>query len=140
MWMLYAAGSAVAAALVSIFGKIGLREVDPTLATIVRGVVMGLLLVIAGFALRKFNAPALSAIHGRAWVFILLSAAAGAASWVLYFTALKLGPAGGVAVIDKMSVVLIIIIAALAFGEVFTLRSAAGVILTIAGAALIIFK
>ncbi len=140
MWILYAAGSALTAALVSIFGKIGLRGVDPTLATIVRGVVMGGLLIIAGLTLKKFNESALSTIDNRAWLFIFLSAAAGAASWVLYFTALKLGPAGGVAVIDKMSVVLIIIIAAFAFGEAFTLRSAAGVILTIVGAALIVFK
>ena len=38
--MLYAFGSAIAAALVAIFGKIGLQDIDPTLATIVRGVVM----------------------------------------------------------------------------------------------------
>jgi transporter family protein len=140
MWMLYAGGSAVCAALVSIFAKIGLKEVDPTLATMVRGVVMGVLLVIAGFALKKFQTLGTGAIDGKAWLFIFLSAAAGAASWVLYFTALKLGPAGPVAVIDKMSVVLIIIIAAFAFGEALTVRSVAGVLLTIAGAALIIFK
>ncbi len=138
--MLYAAGSAVCAALVSIFGKIGLKSVDPVLATILRGVVMGGLLVAAGFALKKFQALGSGAVDGKAWLFILLSAAAGAASWVLYFTALKLGPAGAVAVIDKMSVVLILILAAFVFGEAFTARSVAGIILSIAGAILIVFK
>lgn len=138
--MLYAAGSAVCAALVAIFGKIGLKEIDPTLATIVRGVVMGLLLLVAGFALRKFQTIGIGTLDGKAWLFILLSALAGAASWVLYFAALRIGPAGGVAVIDKMSVVLIIIIAAFVFGETFTVRSVTGVLLTIAGTALIVFK
>lgn len=138
--MVFAAGSALCAALVSIFGKVGLKAVDPTLATIIRGVVMGGLLLVAGFALRKFQTIGASGIDSRAWLFIFLSAAAGAASWVLYFTALKLGPAGGVAVIDKLSVVLIIVIAAFAFGEAFTVRSVLGVILTIIGSALIVFK
>lgn len=140
MWMVYAVGSALTAALVSIFGKAGLRGVDPMTATVVRGVVMGILLLVAGLALGKFQH--LDSVHwnGRAWLFILLSALAGAASWVLYFTALRLGPAGAVAVIDKMSVVLIIIIAAFAFGEAFTVRSILGVALTIIGAVLIVFK
>ncbi|MES2225819.1 MAG: EamA family transporter [Patescibacteria group bacterium] len=140
MWMLLAGGSAVCAALVSIFGKIGLKEVDPTLATIIRGVIMGVLLLVAGFALKKFQTLGSGAVDSRAWLFIFLSAAAGAASWALYFAALRLGPAGGVAVIDKMSVVLIIIIAAFAFGEAFTVRSVLGIILTVIGAVLIIFK
>jgi transporter family protein len=140
MWMIYAAGSALTAALVAIFGKIGLKGVDATTATIVRGVVMGALLLVVGLALGKFHEISSATWSSRAWFFILLSAIAGAASWVLYFTALRVGPAGGVAVIDKLSVVLIIVIAALAFGEAFTVRSALGVILTVIGSVLIVFK
>lgn len=140
MWMLYAAGSAVAAAAVAIFGKIGLKEIDPTLATIIRGVVMAVLLVLAGFVFRKFEGFNPLAVSGRAWLFILLSALAGAASWILYFIALKAGPASAVAVLDKMSVVLVIVFAALFLGEVLTLKSALGIVLTIAGTLLILFK
>jgi transporter family protein len=138
--MVYAAGSALCAALVTIFGKIGLKGVDATTATIVRGVVMGALLLVAGLMLGRFQQLSSADWSSKAWFFILLSAIAGAASWVLYFTALRVGPAGGVAVIDKLSVVLIIVIAALAFGEAFTVRSAIGVVLTILGSALIVFK
>lgn len=140
MWMLYAAGSAVAAAAVAILAKIGLKEVDPTLATIIRAVIMALLLVAAGFLFRKFEGFNPLQIGGRAWLFIVLSAVAGAASWVLYFVALKAGPASAVAVLDKMSVVLVIVFAALFLGEALTLKSALGIVLTIAGTLLILFK
>ena len=140
MWVLYAAGSAVAAALVAIFGKIGLKEVDPTLATIVRGVIMALILVLAGLLFRKFDGFTLGAFSGKAWFYIFLSALAGALSWVLYFVALRSGPAGAVAVIDKSSVVLVILLAAIYLGESLTLKSVLGIILTIAGTLLILFK
>lgn len=138
--MLYATGSAVAAALVAIFGKIGLQQVDPTQATIVRGVVMAIMLVLGGLALGKLSGFSLNDFTGKAWIFILLSAAAGAASWLLYFIALKTGPASAVAVLDKMSVVLVILIAAAFLGESLTIKSVIGIILTVAGTLFILFK
>ncbi len=140
MWIFYALGSAVAAAGVAVFGKLGLKDIDPTLATIVRGVVMALILIVAGFAFKKFEGFSLTSFSGRAWLYILLSALAGAASWILYFVALKTGPASAVAVLDKMSVVLVILFAALFLGEALTIKSVLGIILTVAGTLLILFK
>ncbi len=138
--MFLAAGSAVSAAFVAIFGKIGLQEVDPTLATIIRGVVMAALLVLAGLAFGKFEGFDPSAWSGKAWLFILLAAAAGALSWVLYFMALRAGPASAVAVIDKMSVVIVILAAAAFLGESLTWKTALGTVLTVAGTLLFILK
>lgn len=140
MWIVLALGSAVAAALVAIFGKIGLKDVDPTLATIIRAVLMAGVLIIAGFVLRKFEGFTIASLSGKAWLFILLSALAGALSWVLYFIALKLGPVSAVAVLDKMSVVFVIVFAALFLGESLTVKSILGIILTIVGSLLIIFN
>lgn len=130
----------MAAAGVAIFGKLGLKDVDPTLATIVRAVVMAGILVVAGFLFKKFEGISLTSIGNRAWIYILLSACAGAASWVLYFIALRTGPVSAVAVLDKLSVVLVIVFAALFLGEAMTLKSALGVVLTVAGTLLILFK
>lgn len=138
--MLLAAGSAVSASLVALFGKIGLQSVDPTLATIVRGLTMAAVLVIAGIAFGKFHGFEVSAWGAKAWIFIVLSAVAGAASWLLYFMALKAGPASAVAVIDKMSVVIVVLVAAVALGEAITWKSALGIVLTVIGAVLIVFK
>lgn len=140
MWIIYACGSAIAASLVAIFGKIGLQGVDPTLATIVRGVIMAIILVLAGLVFKKFQGLDWSAIGGNAWMYIFLSALAGASSWVLYFLALRTGPASAVAVLDKFSVVLVIILAAVFLGETLTVRSIFGILFTIAGSLLILFK
>lgn len=138
--MLYAFGSAVAASLVAIFGKIGLQGVDPTQATIVRGVVMAIILVLGGLAFGKFTGFTLASIEGRAWVFILLSAIAGAASWIFYFIALQGGPASTVAVIDKLSVVFVILLAGVFLSEGFTLHMVLGIVFTVIGSLFIIFK
>lgn len=140
MWILYAAGSAIAASLVAIFGKVGLQSVDPTLATIIRGVVMAVLLVLAGLVFGVFKNFDATTIEARAWLFILLAALAGASSWVLYFLALRAGPASAVAVIDKFSVVLVILLAATFLGESLTARSIVGIVLTVVGSLFIIFK
>ena len=140
MWMLYALGSATAAALVAIFGKVGLAGVDPTQATIVRGVVMAAILVLGGLVFGKLSGFSFASFEGRDWIFILLSAVAGAASWLLYFVALQQGPASAVAVIDKLSVVLVIVLAAIFLNESLTLRSGLGIVLTVIGSLLIVFK
>ncbi len=140
MWVIYAIGSAVAASLVPIFGKIGLRDIDPTLATIIRAVLMAVIMVAAGFLFGKYKGISFESLGSRPWLFILLSALAGALSWLLYFIALRTGPAGSVAVIDKFSVVLVLIIAAFALGETLTAKSIAGIILLVAGSLLILFK
>lgn len=140
MWMLYAAGSAVFAALVAIFGKIGLQGINPTLATTIRAVFMALMLVGIGIFSGIFKSFSPASFDTKAWTFIMLSAAAGAASWLCYFIALRAGPAGAVAVIDKLSVVLVILLAAALFGEALTARSVLGIVLTVAGTLLIIFK
>ena len=49
MWIFYALASAIFAALVAIFGKLGLKTLDSTLATTIRSVIMALFLLAVGF-------------------------------------------------------------------------------------------
>jgi len=140
MWIIYAIGSAILAALVGIFGKLGLKEVDPTQATIVRSLVMAAILFFGGLVFGKLSNFSFSLFSGRAWFFIFLSALAGAASWLLYFIALKAGPASSVAVIDKLSVVILVVLAAVFLGEALTLKSTLGIFFIFAGSLLVLFK
>ena len=135
MYILFALLSAVSAALVAIFGKIGLGKVDTTLATAIRAVVMAVLLVIAAIILKKWG---LSQISNKAYLFIFLAGLAGAASWLFYFLALNLGPATSVAALDRLSVVFVILFAALFLGESLTIKSVLGGLLIISGALLLI--
>ncbi|MFH0952569.1 MAG: EamA family transporter [Patescibacteria group bacterium] len=137
-WIIYALLSAVFAALVAVFGKIGLNNVDSTLATTVRAVVMAVFLVAAALIFGK--APLLSTIHNRALLYIILSGVAGALSWLFYFYALKTGPASGVAALDRTSVVFVLLLAVLMLGERITLKSGIGVSLVACGAILMAMK
>jgi transporter family protein len=135
LWIAYALLAALFAALVAVLGKVGLKEVDATLATAVRAVVMAGFLVTAALVLGK--AGRLGEISQRSFLFIVLSGAAGAASWLFYFLALRDGPATGVAALDRLSVVLVFVLAVLFLGEAFTPKAAVGAVLVVAGAILL---
>ncbi len=137
-WMIYALFSAIFASLVAIFGKIGIYAIDSALATTVRSVIMAVFLVIVSLALNK--APLLSHIQSRTLFFIILSGVAGALSWLFYFVALKQGPATGVAALDRLSVVFVLIFAALFLAEKLTWKTGIGGILLTIGAILMSIK
>jgi transporter family protein len=137
LWILFGFLSALFAALVAIFGKIGVRNIDTTLATTVRAIVMALFLIIVSLILGKQSL--IPQINFKALLFIVLSGIAGALSWLAYFLALKIGEVKGVAVLDRFSVVLAILLAWLILGESITIKNLIGMILITAGLLLFIF-
>lgn len=136
-WIVYALLAAFFAALVAIFGKIGLTGVDSTLATSVRALVMAGFLVLVSLALGKWSA--VGQLNSRALVFITLSGVAGALSWLAYFFALQHGPASRVAALDRLSVVFVLILAALFLAESAKWTAWLGAGLLTAGAILMVF-
>lgn len=137
MWIIYALFSAVFASLVTVLAKLGLKGVDPTLATTIRGVIMGGFLVIAAAIFGKLSGFSLAALSSREWLFVAGSGIAGALSWLFYFVALKSGQASAVASIDRLSIVFIVILAALFLGESLTLKTGVGALFVALGAILI---
>jgi bacterial/archaeal transporter family protein len=114
-WLIYALLSALAAAFVGIFGKIGMKEIDSNLATAVRSVVMTLLL--AGFCWATGAWSKANSIHSKALGMIVLSGLAGAISWLFYFKAIQIGSVSQVAPIDKLSMPLAVVLAVLVLGD-----------------------
>lgn len=116
-WLIYALLSALSAAFVSIFGKIGLAGIDSNIATAFRAVIMAVFLI--GVVVIQGNFTNFSQIFSdkKAVLAIILSGIAGATSWLFYFLALKYGPVSKVAPIDKLSVVIAVILAVIIFGE-----------------------
>ncbi len=137
-WIIFAVLSAVFAALVAVFGKIGIQNVDSTLATSVRALVMAAFLVAVSLALGK--GELLSTIQGKPLLFIVFSGIAGALSWLFYFFALKSGPASGVAALDRLSVVFVLVFAILFLGEHLSWKSGIGAAFITAGAILMTIK
>ncbi len=136
-WQLYALGSAVFAALTAILAKIGIKGVDSNLATAIRTVVI--LLFAWGIVFWQGTANQLRVLEPRTILFLVLSGLATGASWLCYFHALKLGPASRVAPIDKLSVVLVILFAAIFLKEPMTPKVVLGVAM-VAGGALLLIK
>jgi transporter family protein len=131
-WIVWSLLAAFFAGLTAILAKIGVTGVDSNLATAVRTAVV----LIFSWAIVLATQPA-SAVFGfskRTWLFLILSGLATGCSWLCYFRALQLGDAGKVAPIDKLSVVFVILLAALFLGEALTWRSAVGATLITAGA------
>ncbi len=135
-WILLSLLSAFFAALVAILGKLGIKEIDSTLATGVRAAVMAVAMLVAVTALGKWKF--VSTIDGRALGFIVASGLAGALSWLFYFLALKSGKASSVAAVDRLSVVFVLILAALFLGELATWKAWGGAALIVLGAILMV--
>ncbi|WP_086871562.1 EamA family transporter [Kosakonia pseudosacchari] len=136
-WLIYALLSALTAALVAIFGKIGLQHLDANTATAIRAVVMAIFL--AGVVVVQGKLSLISTVFAdkKALLFVVLSGVAGALSWLFYFMAIKSGNVSRVAPIDKLSVVFAVILAVVLFGEKVSLISGAGVALITAGALMV---
>lgn len=137
LWLIFALLSALSAAAVAIFGKLGLQGIDANTATAIRAIVMALFLVTVVLIQNRFvNLPEILA-NKKAIFYIILGGVAGALSWLFYFIALKLGKVQQVAPIDRLSVVFAILLAFLFLGEKITLKVGIGAALVTAGAILI---
>lgn len=136
MWFVFAVGSSVFAALTSILAKIGIEGVSSNLATAVRTTVV--LAMAWGMVFLTGAQGGLGQIGRRSWLFLILSGLATGASWLCYYRALQLGPASKVVPIDKLSVVITLVLAALLLHEQVTPKSVLGCLLLGAGTLLMV--
>ena len=136
-WLLYAALSAVFAALTSILGNIGIENIESNLGTTVRTAVV--LLAAWGMVLVTKKGSQLKTIPKKELVFICLSGLATGGSWLCYYKALKDGLASIVVPIDKLSILVTVAFSYMVFREKLTLKSAIGLLLIVAGTLGMIF-
>ncbi len=137
-WQLWAVASACFAALTAIFGKVGVEAIDSNYATLIRTALI--LAMISVIAVATGTIQPLSSISARTWIFLALSAAATGASWLCYYRALKLGPASGVAPIDKLSVVLVAVFSVACLGERLDAKNWLGIAMIAGGAVLVAMR
>jgi len=136
MWALFAGLSAVFAALTAIFAKVGVQNVNSNLAVAIRTAVV---LMLAWGIVFAFGAhKQIPDISTRAWIFLTLSALATGLSWLCYYKALQLGAVRNVVTVDKLSLIITIVFAAMFFGETLTLKVILGALLVVAGTLLIV--
>ena len=133
-WWMYAFVSAFAASLTAVLAKIGIKDVPSNLATAVRTAVVLVFAWAMVFVTREQHG--LRELKTRSLVFLALSGIGTGVSWLAYFKALQMAPASRVAPIDKLSLALTIVLAAVVLGESISWRVGAGAALMVAGALL----
>jgi bacterial/archaeal transporter family protein len=117
--------------MTAIFAKIGLAGVDSDLATLIRMVVIFAVLAAFVCATGKWTNP--FELAAKTWLFLVVSGLATGASWACYFRALKVGDASKVAPVDKLSLLLVAVLAAVFLHERPSMREWTGIAMVGAG-------
>lgn len=138
MWWIYAMLSALFASLTAIFAKLGVANINSNLATGIRTIVI--LLMIWSIVLARGEARGIHSLSKQSIVFLVISGIATGLSWLFYFKALQLGNVSQVAVVDKLSVALTIIMGVIFLGETLTLKTIIGAVLILAGTLVLVIK
>ena len=137
-WQVLALASAGCAALSAIFGKVGVQQIAPDVATLLR---TGILLVVfATLVWATGQWDGVSGVPAKAWTFLGLSALAGGGSWFFYFRAIKIGDVSRVAPVDKLSIVFVAIFSVLFLGEKLSAYNWFGILLMTGGLLLVALK
>ena len=136
-WLIYALGSAIFASLTSILGKVGIENIDSTLGTAIRTIVVLIMAWIVVFVTKKQNT--IRDIDKNSWIFLFLSGIATGGSWLCYYRALQMGPASVVVPIDKLSILVTIVFSYIVFKEKLNKKSALGLLLIVIGTLSLLF-
>ena len=136
MWFILALASSIFAAATSILAKVGISNVNSNLATAIRTTVV--LVMSWGMVFLTGSEQGIVQIDKRSWLFLVLSGLATGASWLCYYKALQIGDVAKVVPIDKLSIVITVILAAILLHEQMTLRTVLGCVLISAGTLLMV--
>ena len=129
--MVYAALSAVFAALTSVLAKVGIMGVESNLGTALR---TGVVLVMAwGIVFLKGKQARLKAVPKGELGFIALSGIATGASWLCYYYAIQNGMVSVVVPIDKLSILVTMAFSFVVFKETMSKKALLGLLLMVLG-------
>lgn len=130
-WIIYAIISMCFAGFTGVVAKQGLAGISAELGLTVRTLfVCVFVLVFAAIAVNPAEIKSLQKVN---YIWLAFSAITTAGSWIFYYKALKVGDVATVALIDKGSVVIAILLAWWLLKEAITLRIAIGALLIVAG-------
>lgn len=130
-WLFYAIAAAVFAALTAILGKVGIDGVESNLGTAIRTCVV--LVMAWAIVAAKGKLGLVRTIDRRELAFLSLSGVATGASWLLYYYAIQTGVVSVVVQIDKLSVLVSVVFAAIILKERLAPKAALGLALLTAG-------
>lgn len=136
MWIVYAIGSALFAALTAITAKIGITNVESNLGTAIRTFIV--LIIATGIVVSTKSFQQIPNISNKSWMFLIISGVMTGLSWLCYFKALQLGETTKVVTIDKFSLIFVLILSAVILKEGINLKMFIASILITAGTILMV--
>lgn len=131
IWILYAALSAVFAALTSILAKVGIEGVESNLGTVIRTTVVLVMAWLIVFV--KGEHKKIKDIDKKELAFIGMSGIATGASWLCYYYAVQTGILSVVVPIDKMSILITVIFSVIFLKEKLSKKAIIGLCLMCLG-------
>jgi transporter family protein len=137
-WIIYALVSMCFAGFTAVIAKRGLADIPAELGLLIRTAFVFLFVVM--ITLGSVPAKAVGEVKRETVLWLALSALTTAGSWLFYYRALKVGEVSTIALIDKGSVIVAVLLAALFLKESITLRTVVGGVLMIAGLVIIAKK
>ncbi|PTY39162.1 EamA family transporter [Brachyspira hampsonii] len=144
MDIVFALLSSIFASLTAILIKIGLSDINSNLATAIRTIIILIMSWIIVFYTNSLNSintiETIKNLNTKTVIFIVLSGIATGLSWLFYFKALQIGNVNKVIVIDKLSIVFTIILAAIFLKEALNIKVIIGMMLIVAGTLIISFQ
>lgn len=137
-WLIYALLSAFFASVTSILGKIGVQDINSTLGTAIRTIVV---LIMAWLIVLMLNKQSeLKRIDRKSWIFLVLSGFTTGLSWLCYYKALKDGLASVVVPIDKLSILVSVAFAYVFLKEKLSVKSSIGLVTIVIGTLVLLIK
>lgn len=137
-WFFYAILAAITASFVTIFSKLGINNLSPSLAATIKAVIMAAFLIgVSVFRGDFTNFTAQIINYKKDFLFLVLTGICGALSWLFMNIALKYGKVTQVAPIDKLSVVFTVVMSILIFKESISVKGMLGVVFIAIGAILV---
>ncbi|MFT3796685.1 EamA family transporter [Flavobacterium sp.] len=137
-WIVLALISMFFAGLTSVIAKMGLKNVSSDTGLAVRTV--SVVLVVAANAFLFHSAKDFKNLSWNDILILSISGITAGLSWIFYFRAVKIGEVGQVALIDKGSIVVTVLLSLFILHEEFTWKTALGGVLIIAGLLVLTLK
>lgn len=137
-WLFYGILSALFAALTSILGKIGIKNVDSNYGTALRTIVVLIMAWLVVLVTKK--GKEVQKMNMKTFVFLILSGISTGLSWLCYYRALQDGDVSIVVSIDKLSIVVSVLFSYIVFNEKLSRKSFLGFIGIITGTFIMLIK
>ena len=134
-WVVYALISMVFAGFTAVIAKLGLNGISSDLGLGVRTIFVFVFVLATTLIIVPLKAWTTLRADNYAW--LGLSAVTTSLSWIFYYKALKEGEVSTVALIDKGSILVAVVMASILFKEPITLNKVIGGCLILGGVALI---